>query len=139
MSFLSETSYKINIGKIIRFMIVGTLTAIIYAGTLAAILSMHLINATASTAIAYIFAITFNYWMHHRWTFKCDRSHGASIPRYILSIMPIYGLLIVVTEWLPQKLNTNFVWIQIIFFVLITIINFILQSLFTFTTPRRQE
>lgn len=115
----------INAGQMLRFIIVGTLTAIIYAGSLAIILTIHFISPSISSARAYLVANIFNYTMHHRWTFKTDRSHGSGFPRYILSIFPIYALLVLGTEFLPRIPNISFILFQIIFFILVMIFNFL--------------
>ena len=70
----------------LRWAIVGTITFII---DYAIFISLYgpIDSVFVSNFIAAVFATSFNYFMHHRWTFKSEENHSRSTIKYILTLI----------------------------------------------------
>ena len=74
------------LGKLIRFGIVGVLTAVLHYGVL--YIGVELVNAhaTLASSVGFVVAVIFNYFMHYNWTFGEPAPHGRTLGRYLVMI-----------------------------------------------------
>lgn len=72
---------------LLRFVIVGSLTAAIYFTVLILLSWGTNLSNSLSGAIAFIFAIIPNYFLQKRATFRSSASHGSALPKYLAIVI----------------------------------------------------
>lgn len=80
--------------KLVKFLIIGGLSFLLYAGIYAAI-SRWLWpagNRTVENFLSICLASVFNFVAHRSWTFRSKGSHGKQIPRYLIVMATAMGL-----------------------------------------------
>lgn len=83
--------------KMARWFMVGCATFLIdYVIFLS--LYPHIGSVAVTNLISGGASTTFNYLVHHRWTFKSDAEHKCSTPRYVGAMIFSYFLNTVVTK-----------------------------------------
>lgn len=96
-----------------RFVVVGGLTAALYTGLLLLIAQVFGDEPGWAAGIAYIVAVTFNYLVHHRWTYRTDRSHRSAGVRYLALVGSLFVIDVGATSLLPGLLDINYGVIQL--------------------------
>ena len=71
--------------SLIRWVIVGTTTTVIDY-LIFIVLYMQTKSVFFANLVATIAAITFNYVMHHKWTFRSQQQHTSSGFKYLLNL-----------------------------------------------------
>ncbi len=99
--------------ELLRFGTVGVLTALIYAAIVWLAVEEFRAPSELGVGIAYVLAVTFNYLAHHMWTFRSDRPHRSTGPRYLLVMLVILATNVAATAWLPGLLGVSYVVVQI--------------------------
>lgn len=69
---------------VLRFLLVGGSTALLYLGLTYALVEVAGLHATGASTIALAVAICYNYMLHYHWTFATDAPHGKVLVRYLL-------------------------------------------------------
>ncbi|MEP1471089.1 MAG: GtrA family protein [Halieaceae bacterium] len=72
--------------RLIRFCVVGLITAVIHYGILLLGVEQFATDATLASSIGFIVAVSFNYLMHYSWTFDQPAPHGRTLVRYLVMI-----------------------------------------------------
>jgi putative flippase GtrA len=117
---------------LIRFGFVGAITAAIYAGLLALTIEGMRLPPPVGVGIGYVLALGFNYWAHHRWTFRTDRPHRSSAPRYLLLVGASFVVNVGATAVLPGLLGIDYKLVQAGLFAVLIVASFTGQSLWVF-------
>ncbi len=131
-SFRPKTAVYARLMKFGRFVLVGAATAALYAALIAFMLNRELAGPPWATAVAYIAAVSFNYFMHYSFTFSTNRPHRSSVPRFLAVNALMFSLVTTATAMVPSRLNISFVWVQAVIFFIASLAAFIIQSAFAF-------
>ena len=118
--------------RLIRFCIVGGITAIIHYGILYLCVEFLASTATVASSFGFVIAVICNYLLHYSWTFGETAPHGQTLLRYLVMIscgFVINGGLM----WLGSEfLQLNYLLAQAIALVAVLIWNFSLAQLWVF-------
>jgi putative flippase GtrA len=71
-----------DVARLIRFCVVGLVTAVVHYGILLLGVEQLAMDATLASSIGFIVAVSFNYLMHYSWTFDQPAPHGRTLLRY---------------------------------------------------------
>ena len=91
-SFLGRFASFNDVRQLVRFAIVGSLTAGLYVALLWLMITPVGLATLPASVIAFVLAIAFNYALHKVWTFGNTEAHGRTGPRY--GAMVLGGLVI---------------------------------------------
>ena len=119
-------------GRMLRFVLVGGATAVIHYGLLYCGVEFLGLKATLASSVGFVFAVTFNYFMHYSWTFAEPAPHGRTALRYLLMIccgFMINGLLMHVCGTL---LSVNYLLSQAVAMVAVLTWNFTVANFWVF-------
>ena len=80
--------------KLVKFVIIGGLSFLLYAGIYAAISRWvwPTGNRSVENFLAICLASVFNFTAHRGWTFRSNGSRGKQIPRYLVVMFTAMGL-----------------------------------------------
>ena len=73
-------------GRLLRFGLVGVITAVVHYGLLYVLVEYAGMQATLSSSVGFLVAVAVNYGMHYSWTFAAPVPHGRALTRYIVMI-----------------------------------------------------
>jgi putative flippase GtrA len=120
------------LGKLIRFGIVGVLTAVLHYGVL--YIGVELVNAhaTLASSVGFVVAVIFNYFMHYNWTFGEPAPHGRTLGRYLVMISCGFlingGLMYAGEQWW----SVHYLLAQALALVAVVLWNFVLSNTWVF-------
>lgn len=124
------TMYKTK--QMIRFVVVGSTTALIYALLLSFFVYILDLNPTFSAGTAYLVCITYNYFAHYFWTYQTDEAHHKTSPRFFVLCGCILLVNMLVTEYIPKYFGIRFEYVQIALFISIPALTFFVQLFWVF-------
>lgn len=81
-----------DLSLLLRFLLVGGSTALLFLGLTFVLVEGPALNATLASTIACVTAICYNYVLHYHWTFVSDAPHGSVLVRYL--VMCAGGILL---------------------------------------------
>ncbi|WP_404385134.1 GtrA family protein [Caenispirillum salinarum] len=121
-----------------RFILGGASTAALYA--LIIIVSAEVLKLPPSVAagISYVIAVIYNYVFHYYLTYRTDRPHRSSAPRYILLVAALFLANVGATALIPNYFDIGYGIVQVALGLLFATATFFGQLLWSFarTTPR---
>ena len=119
-------------GRLLRFGLVGVITAVVHYGLLYVLVEYAGMQATLSSSVGFLVAVAVNYGMHYSWTFAAPVPHGRALTRYI--VMIALGFLINggAMQAGVEILELNYLVVQLLAFVVVIIWNFLVSSLWVF-------
>jgi putative flippase GtrA len=103
-----------NTPVILRFLVVGASTALLYFGLTFLLVEGLTLQTTLASTIAYIVTVCYNYLLHYHWTFVSDAPHGQVLVKYLLTCvggLVLNGLIMHVGVML---LSAHYMVVQII-------------------------
>jgi putative flippase GtrA len=121
-----------RVGRLLRFVMVGFLTAVLYAIVLVFTVEACGVPAAFSAGIAYLLATGFNYVAHYMWTYSADQHHRSTGPKYLISIGTLFCINVIATGTLPKLLGVSYGVVQVSLMLLTTIATFISLSMWVF-------
>ena len=125
LSRLSDTH-----AQFLRFSIVGGLVALIYFSLF--ILLAPILQAFLANSIAYVLAVTFQYFAQSTWTFRRRARDAAQAVRFGLTMVAAYLFATVITTWIGPALDwPNYVVAGVVV-VILPVTNFIMFKIFVF-------
>ena len=118
--------------KLVRFSIVGVITAGVHYGLLFLLVEFLDLQTTLASSVGFLVAVALNYLMHYSWTFAAPVPHGRAVFRYIVMIS--LGFLINggVMQFGVLMLGFNYLLVQLVAFVAVITWNFLVSSLWVF-------
>jgi putative flippase GtrA len=116
-----------------RFGTVGLFTAAIYALILILVVEGVGLSAAIGAAIAYVLAVGFNYWGHYTWTYRTDRPHRTTGPKYIALTIAIFSVNVFATALLPERLGISYGVVQGLLLVVVATATFVTQTTWVFS------
>ncbi|MGI9292804.1 MAG: GtrA family protein [Pseudomonadales bacterium] len=118
--------------QILRFILVGGLTAAIYYGVLYVLVEFVGVGVLLSSSAAYIGAIVLNYKLHHAWTFEAKVSHRVASFRYIVMVAIGFTINYLVMFFGVGNDQSNYLLVQTVAVVCVVAWNFIVSSLWVY-------
>tara|TARA_R110000782_G_scaffold67650_4_gene136597 strand:+ start:9625 stop:10017 length:393 start_codon:yes stop_codon:yes gene_type:complete len=118
-------------GEILRFSLTGGSSALIYLAIL--YLTIPVIGLLAASLVGYTAAMIVNYAMQRTWTFKSDRAHKQTVPRFFVThlggILINAGIMALLVETMSFPILPS----QILAFVAIAAWSYVLQKIWVFS------
>ena len=118
--------------RLLRYGLVGVLTAAIHYGVLWALVEAADLGPTAASSLGFLLAVIFNYFMHYRWTFATSAPHGRTVVRYLLMIGCGFVLNALVMYTGVQGWGGHYLLVQLLAFAVVISWNFTASSLWVF-------
>ena len=118
--------------KLIRFCVVGVLTALLQATLLYAGVELAGGDPTIVSSIAFAIVVMFNYLMHYSWTFSDPAPHTQTLSRYLFMIFCgflINGSIMYVGV---TQFDINYLLVQAVAFSAVIAWNFSVALLWVF-------
>lgn len=117
---------------VLRFGVVGVLTAVLHYGLLYAGVEAMQLNATLASSIGFVVAVIFNYLMHYSWTFAEPAPHGRTLRRYLVMISCGFLINALVMYAGVQWLSLYYLLTQALALVAVVVWNFVLSNVWVF-------
>jgi putative flippase GtrA len=118
--------------KVIRYCLVGVLTAVLqFTLVFVGVDGLHL-GATLTSSVTFVIIIIFNYLMHYNWTYGVPAPHSKALTRYL--VMTFCGFLLngFIMYFGTALTEVNYLLVQAVAFAVIIIWNFCLSSFWVF-------
>ena len=125
------------VGRLIRFGIVGVLTALIHLGVLYLGVEVAQLEPTLASSIGFVICVIFNYLMHYSWTFAVAEGedqvpHGRALGRYLVMIGCGFalnaGIMYLGVHWLAW----HYLVTQTLAFALVITWNIVVSNVWVF-------
>ena len=119
-------------GKVMRFGVVGVLTAVLHYGVLYLGVELADLRATISSSLGFVMAVIFNYLMHYSWTFGEPAPHGRTLRRYLVMIICGFvinaGIMYASEQWWSMQ----YLLAQAVALVVVVLWNFVVSNTWVF-------
>ena len=119
-------------GKVLRFGIVGVLTALLHYGVLYIGVEVADLHATISSSLGFVVAVIFNYLMHYNWTFGEPAPHGRTLRRYLVMISCGFVINAAVMFASDQWWSLHYLLAQALALVVVVLWNFVVSNTWVF-------
>lgn len=120
------------LSRVLRFGVVGVLTAGLHYGLLLVGVELLQLDAIVASSLGFVVAVLFNYVMHYSWTFTHDAPHGRTVGRYGIMISIGFaingGAMYAGLYWLVW----NYLLVQALALLLVVSWNFIVSNIWVF-------
>ena len=120
------------IARLLRFCVVGVLTALLQFSLLYLGVEVLQMDTTLASSAGYVVVVIFNYLMHYSWTFKGTAPHGRALVRYLVVIGCGFLLNAVFMYTGVSLLSVNYLLVQSLAMLIIIIWNFIMSNFWVF-------
>lgn len=87
-----------------------------------------------AACVAFLLVVTTNYALHYSWTFRSDRPHASTIPRFISTSLGGLAINYAVVECGTRWLSVPKTWILLLGVALVVIWNYVLSRLWVFVS-----
>lgn len=71
------------LAQLARFVAVGSLAAVIYILGTGFLREHTKLSVPVAASAVFALVVTINYVLHYFWTFRCTRTHGNALPRFL--------------------------------------------------------
>ncbi|MBU2604945.1 MAG: GtrA family protein [Alphaproteobacteria bacterium] len=122
---------------LLKFGVIGILTAALYAALLFFAVEFALLQPVAGAAVAYVLAVTFNYYAHYYWTYGSDQSHRSTGSRYVVVTATVFVINLAATGLLPGWLGVSYWFAQLLLGILMAAMTFVSLSYWVFSSSRK--
>ena len=119
--------------KVKRFMVVGGATAGLYYSILLVGVEIMGLGVVATSSLAYVLSLVFNYLSHYRWSFESRKPHRTAVLRYLLTNLIGFTINWVMMLSAQGEDTFQYLFIQTLAIVIIVIWNYIASSRWIFT------
>ncbi|MGH8604826.1 MAG: GtrA family protein [Gammaproteobacteria bacterium] len=116
----------------VRYGIAGGIAAGLLFCMLVILVEYYALNATLSSAIAFILASALNYSLQYYWTFRSSNSHLTAFTRYISFALLMLGVNTFVFWALQDRMGVYYLIAQMVSTFLVFILNYSLNRRYTF-------
>ena len=99
---------------VLRFLLVGGSTALLYLGLTYALVEVAGQHATLASTIALAVAICYNYLLHYHWTFATDAPHGRVLVRYLFMCAGALMVNGVIMHYGTSELSVHYMFVQLL-------------------------
>ncbi|MGI9285186.1 MAG: GtrA family protein [Pseudomonadales bacterium] len=131
----TNTEHYVKLGnkqQILRFILVGGMTAVVYYGVLYTLVEFLGMAVLFSSSAAYIGAIILNYKLHHAWTFEARVSHNVATTRYLVMCVIGFTINYLVMFFGLSDDQSNYLLVQTAAVVCVVSWNFVMSSLWVY-------
>ena len=118
--------------RVLRFGVVGVLTAVLHYGLLYVGVEALQLNATVASSLGFVVAVIFNYLMHYSWTFGEPAPHGRTLRRYLVMITCGFLINAAVMYAGVHWLVLHYLLTQALALIVVVLWNFVLSNAWVF-------
>ncbi len=120
--------------EISRFIGVGGLASLVHYSALIALVEMGDVSATLAALIGFFLGGVLSYQLNYRWTFRSNKEHAHSLPRFILIAAIGFILTGFLMYVLTQMALLPYLLAQILTTALVLVWHYIGNKFWTFRT-----
>ena len=124
--------WLVEIGRLIRFGIVGTLAAMVYALLTFAVDSSGLTNAVFGTIVGHVAASFVSYFGHLHFSFAVDPDHRTFLWRFFIVAAAMFIMNITITWLFTSILGFSYVLAIATVTILIPVVNYFCNRYWVF-------
>ncbi len=118
--------------RVATFGIVGVVGTLVHYSALVLLVETGLLDAVAATTIGFALGAIVNYLLNYRYTFNSTKPHRDAGPKFAL-IATATGLVNILMVYAGvDSLGFNYLLVQVVATATVFILNFVLNSLWTF-------
>lgn len=121
-----------KLARLVRYAVSGGLSAITHFGVGLACSSAGLPAVPASSA-GFVASVVVSYVLQHTWVFRSSAGHGVAGPRFLTVTAAAFTVNVVVLWVGTSLLGGPYALVQAVALVLIPVLNYALNSRWTFT------
>jgi putative flippase GtrA len=123
----------LEIGRLIRFGIVGIVVTLVYGFVTFALVSSSLANAVSATVIGHITAGLVSYFGHLRFSFAVNPEHRTFLWRFLVIAAAMFAVNIAITWLFTSVLGVSYVISIATVAILIPLMNYLCNRLWVFS------
>jgi putative flippase GtrA len=97
------------------------------------------VGPVAATTAGFLVGMLVNYALNHRYTFRSDRPHGETAPRFVFIAICTGVLNAFLVHLGVDVARINYLLVQVIATGTTFLLNFLLNSVWTFAGPQNNE
>jgi putative flippase GtrA len=127
-----------GLGRIVRYGFAGGLSALSHLSTTIALVELAGFEPALASAIGFGVSVVVSYVLQRWWVFRSDRRHREAVPLFLAVVLVAGTVNVVIVAVGTIVLNLPYVIPQTVALIVIPIVNYALNSLFTFR-PRRER
>ena len=126
-----------DVNRLMRFSIVGLLTAGFYFGLLSLVVELGLVEPVLASAACYGAAVLLNYLMHYSWTFAPAEDamaapHGQALVRYLVMVACGFMINTALMYLMVHLLAWHYLAAQFVALVAVVTWNFLISNFWVF-------
>lgn len=115
-----------------RYLVVGAVTAGVYLAAIVFATEILGVNAVVAGAIGFLVGVPANFWLHRNWSFRSERKHIESIPRFAFVVVTNLLVNSLVLDYFVRRLGVHYLVTQLIAMPTLIAWNFIMLRLWVF-------
>ncbi|MBB2942199.1 putative flippase GtrA [Actinoplanes lutulentus] len=119
-----------DFGRLFRYGVSGGLSAVTHLGVGFAL--VRVLPPVVASAVGFVASVVVSYVLQHAWVFRSARGHGDAGARFLVVTGAAFALNCVVLWVGAEVLNGPFPAVQAVAIVLIPVLNYALNSRWTF-------
>ena len=125
-------------GVVFRYLVSGTIAAIVHFGLLIVLIEFLTINPTLASALGFTAAVFINYSLQFHWTFAIESKgmHQVIFTRYLLVTLFTLSLNTVLFWTMNEFVGFQYLYSQIFVTGIVLIVNFLVNNKYTFNQNR---
>lgn len=124
--------------SLFKYLISGGTAAIIHYAILIGLVEIYRVNPFLATFIGLTVATVVNYPLQYYWTFTALTPHSVAFPKYVLVTSIAYGVNLLTFWILEEAIGINYIIAQMIATGVALVINFVVNSRYTFAHPTQK-
>ncbi len=132
-----ESGYRTGrprVERVLRFLLIGGITAVCYIGTMALMVEVMSTSATVGAVVAFIVGTIVSYLGNSLYTFDAALG-GLAMTRFVVVVL--FGLISNVgIAWLLEGFGFHHLLISLVILVIVPVQNFVLHEMWTFRRNR---
>lgn len=122
------------------FVAIGGISSLIQFLLLIIFVETNLLSEVSGSAAGYLLSSFFNYWANYRFTFKSNRSHAQTFPKFVIAVgiglgantLLFAAFLWLFDHYLPIPWVEHYLVAQVIATGLTVFLNFLVQKIWIY-------
>jgi len=124
------------IGRVLRYGVAGATSALSHLVTTVVLVESAGFEPTVASALGFGVSVIVSYVLQRAWVFRSARRHREAIPLFLGVVLVAGNVNVVIVAVGTNALGLAYVIPQTVALVVIPIVNYVLNSLFTFRPER---
>ncbi len=126
------TAYKLEV--LLRYIAAGSLAVGVHYLVLILLVEAAAMDATLSSSCGFVVGLIVNYLLQYYWTFRSSGSHAKRFPIFAGVAVVMLGLNAAIFWTLHERLGINYLLAQAFAIGVVFLLNFLINSRYTFAT-----